>query len=180
MKAFKIIPPSSWTTSKWSGGTTSELLILPKDASFKKENYNLRISIATIEVEESTFTALPGVNRILTILNGELELIHEGHHTTTLKQYEQDSFLGDWRTRSIGKVRDFNVMTKNCLAEVTVHYLSKDEAIELTANDFLFLAEGELTIEHQKMSKNYSILSLEEQKAVATKKSVAILVRTKK
>jgi len=180
MKASNIIPPSSWKISNWSGGTTSELLILPKESELKKGNYDLRISIATVEVEESTFTALPGVNRILTILNGELELIHEGRHSTVLKQYEQDYFLGDWKTRSIGKVRDFNVMTKNCLAEVTVHYLSKDEAIELTANDFLFLAEGKGQVENQEIGINSSILCKNEQKVVATEQSVAILVRTKK
>ncbi len=175
-----IIPSSSWKTTNWSGGTTSELLILPKEAEFKKGNYDLRISIATVEVEESTFTALPDVNRILTILNGELELIHEGHHSIVLKQYEQDSFLGDWNTRSIGKVRDFNVMTKDCHADVIVQHLSNNDSMNITPEDFLFLAEGELKNNNISLQVNDSFLSEEAMKFVAVKKSVAILVRLKK
>ena len=44
------------------------------------------------------------------IIEGELALKHEGHHSVNLKPFEQDSFSGEWITRSIGKVRDFNLM----------------------------------------------------------------------
>ena len=157
-----------------------QLVILPEDAEFKKGNYDLRISIATVEVEKSTFTPLPGVNRILTILNGELQLIHEGHHSTTLKQYQQDSFLGDWQTKSIGKVRDFNVMTRNYLAEVTIHHLSTDETIHLLSNDFFFLAEGKATINKQKIEANDSLLCEDTTVVSIIEQSVIIRVRIKK
>lgn len=44
------------------------------------------------------------------VLQGELYLSHEGHHSTALKEFQQDSFRGDWKTTSRGRVTDFNLM----------------------------------------------------------------------
>ena len=38
------------------------------------------------------------------IIDGELELEHEGHHNTKLSRFDKDRFSGDWTTRSYGKV----------------------------------------------------------------------------
>ena len=59
-------------TSAWRGGTTTQLAIFPKEAVYKKLDFFFRISTATINVEESTFTNLPNVNRVIMILKGEL------------------------------------------------------------------------------------------------------------
>jgi environmental stress-induced protein Ves len=59
--------------NNWSGGITTQLAIYPKDANYKKQNFQFRISTATVEIEESVFTKLPGVSRKLMILNGENE-----------------------------------------------------------------------------------------------------------
>ena len=48
---MKIIKTENWKTTKWSGGTTSEIFIYPENALFKKGNYEVRISIATVEHE---------------------------------------------------------------------------------------------------------------------------------
>jgi environmental stress-induced protein Ves len=40
-----------------------------------------------------------------------MTLTHEGHYSRELGAFEQDSFQGDWTTRSRGRVTDFNVMT---------------------------------------------------------------------
>lgn len=106
----EIIRNQDVKVANWSGGTTSELFIYPKIADFKKLNFSFRLSRATIEVEESNFTALPKVKRKLMLLDGELELIHEGEHSKSLKPFEFDVFSGDWNTKSIGKVTDFNLM----------------------------------------------------------------------
>ncbi len=180
VKPNNIILPSSWKTTRWSGGTTSELLILPVGSEFKKGDYDLRISIATVEIEESTFTPLPKVNRILTILDGEIELIHAGQHSVKLKQYEQDTFLGDWRTKSIGKVKDFNVMTKGCIAEVPVIHLTSDQSHTILTGDFLFVAEGNVSVKNQQITTNQSVFCQEKLEIKASEKSVIILVRLKK
>lgn len=108
---IEIIRKAEQKTINWSGGTTTELAIYPKDASYVKRNFKWRLSSAIVNAEESLFTSLPGFWRLIMIIDGEILLKHEGHHDIYLKPFEQDSFSGDWVTRSYGKVRDFNLMT---------------------------------------------------------------------
>jgi uncharacterized protein len=98
-------------TTRWSGGTTTQLAIYPPGASLAERNFLFRISTATVEAESSTFTKLPGVRRVLMILEGSLEVEHVGHYSKILSASETDSFPGNWETKSRGKVRDFNLMT---------------------------------------------------------------------
>ncbi|WP_051285120.1 HutD/Ves family protein [Aequorivita capsosiphonis] len=99
-------------TSQWSGGSTTQLYIFPATASYAALNFELRISKAKVEVEESTFTALPGIDRKLMILEGEINITHEEHYSKHLKPFDVDEFSGDWKTSAIGTCTDFNVMTK--------------------------------------------------------------------
>lgn len=108
--SMEIIRKAEQNTSMWSGGTTTQLAIFPKDAVYSERNFLWRISSAKVEVEESLFTHLPGIWRLIMVLEGELRLEHEGHHKAALVPFEQDSFSGDWTTRSFGKVTDFNLM----------------------------------------------------------------------
>ena len=63
---------------------------------------------------ESTFTKLEGIKRIISILEGKMELSHKNRYNITLMPYEIDRFIGDWDTSSKGKVKDFNLMLKDC------------------------------------------------------------------
>jgi len=108
---MKIIRKEDIKISDWSGGKTSELFIYPPKSNYKKLDFLFRLSKATIEVEESNFTPLPNVKRKLMVLEGELELVHEGHHSKRLKSLEFDTFFGDWKTKSIGVATDLNLMT---------------------------------------------------------------------
>lgn len=107
---IEIIRKQQHKTSKWSGGTTTELCIYPKDSLYVDRNFKWRLSSAKVEVEKSTFTSLPGISRIIMIIEGEILLKHKGHHNAMLKAFEQDSFSGEWTTTSFGKVTDFNLM----------------------------------------------------------------------
>lgn len=137
IKAFNL------NTNKWSGGTTTQLAIYPKNAEYKERNFQFRISTATVETEESTFTQLPGVSRILMILNGEIRIEHTDHHSKTLKKFEQDEFSGNWDTKSYGKATDFNVMTiGNTFGDIEAITLQKDEKYQFEKSknyDFLVL-----------------------------------------
>lgn len=108
---IKITRKSEHVTSLWSGGTTCQLAISPEDSSYKERNFDFRLSTASIETEESSFTRLPGISRTIMILEGELKLEHKKRHTKTLKKFDTDCFQGDWNTISFGKARDFNLMT---------------------------------------------------------------------
>lgn len=132
----ELIRKSQLVTSKWSGGTTTELLIFPPNAEYAKRNFKWRLSSAKVEDEESVFTNLPGISRIIMILKGKLLLQHEGHYSVELKHFEQDCFSGAWTTKSFGRVTDFNLMmAEGCSGNV--------EAIKIgTAKDLDLLLEG--------------------------------------
>lgn len=132
---IEIIPREKQNTGTWSGGTTTELAIYPADSAYKERNFLWRLSSAVVDIEESTFTNLPGIWRHIMILEGEMELRHEGHHDILLKPYDKDSFSGGWTTRSIGKARDFNLMlAEGCEGSINAVLVEKDKSIEIEAS----------------------------------------------
>ncbi|WBW99069.1 HutD/Ves family protein [Oceanirhabdus sp. W0125-5] len=110
---IEVIKKNDFKTSEWSGGTTTQLMIYPKDSLYSERNFKWRLSSAKVEVEESIFTNLPGIWRLIMVIEGELHLEHKGHHKAYLKPFQQDSFSGEYETRSFGKVTDFNLMMGN-------------------------------------------------------------------
>lgn len=129
--------PSSYKTTRWSGGTTTELYILPEGADYASRQFDLRISSATVEAEESTFTSLPGFQRILTPLEEPLEILHPDRQTQVLLQpYDLHAFSGGEGTKSWGQGRDFNVIYRPDLA-VQV-------SITKTGGSEVFLAPGDV------------------------------------
>lgn len=124
----KVIKKEQLKADKWSGGTTTQLAIYPEDSEYSKRNFMWRLSSAKVELEESNFTSLPGIDRIIMIIKGELKLEHEGHYRKRLMPFQQDTFKGDWKTRSYGKVTDFNLMTsKNCYGNVEALFFNSEE-----------------------------------------------------
>lgn len=138
-------------TTKWSGGETTELYIYPENAQYKTGNYLFRLSTATVEVEESTFTPLSGVDRTLMVLEGEMKLVHEGYHEALLVPLETDQFKGDWITRSEGKCVDFNLMCKEgTKGEVKGYSLSQGSNLNLDLTgqmNFIFVYSGMVQID---------------------------------
>lgn len=102
----------SYKTSQWMGGTTQELAISPATSSYLERNFVWRISSATIETEESTFSKLPDYDRVLMVLDGEVVLSYENQRVARLTALEQDRFDGGWSTKSFGKIKDFNLMVR--------------------------------------------------------------------
>lgn len=141
-----IHSPGNRTMINWASGTSTEIFIYPSDGSFVDRNFLFRISTATVEAEESTFTYFEGITRHLMILRGELELIHEGRCTKHLKPYDQDTFSGEWNTCSKGKVTDFNLMLKGgATGSLTHHSVIKGDATIFTADTdfyFVYIAAG--------------------------------------
>lgn len=126
---IEVIKNDKFIKSNWSGGTTTELMIYPKDSKYSMRNFLFRLSSAKVSLEESTFTNLPGIDRIIMIIDGEMTLFHEGHHSIKLKPFEQDSFKGEWTTKSKGRVTDFNLMmAKGCSGKLEVLSLEKSES----------------------------------------------------
>ena len=163
--SVKIVRRQELTSATWSGGTTTQLAIYPPHATYANRDFTWRISTATIEVEESTFTPLPNIHRILMILEGKLQLKHEGHYEKALLPFQQGSFMGDWNTNSKGKVVDFNLMmssSKGCkgfvnaievaaaeLKTVEVFMALGAEQWELYSEVFYFLSAVEVELPNQ-------------------------------
>jgi environmental stress-induced protein Ves len=109
-------------------------------------DFTFRISTATVEAEETTFSDFSSLTRILMILEGNITLIHEGRYTKQLKPFDQNTFDGSWSTKSKGKVRDFNVMFKENVDGNVVHFamnLGQSESFSLSGtHDFFFVQNG--------------------------------------
>ena len=101
-----------YITTRWSGGATTELLIRPRGTAYAQRAFLCRISSATVELDESTFTPLPDYDRLIATLEGEIDLIHDGGDSIHLRPYEVHAFDGGSATRSYGRCRDFNLMLR--------------------------------------------------------------------
>ena len=132
--SVEIIRKNDQSTSTWSGGTTTQLAIYPRTSDYKALNFKWRLSSARVDIEESTFTSLPGIYRHIMIIAGKMTIIHEGHHSISLKPFEQDSFSGGWTTKSIGRARDFNLMLdQGCKGYLEAMFVGKGADIAAAA-----------------------------------------------
>lgn len=75
--SVSIFTECDFKTSSWAGGITKQMYIYPKSSIYKKRNFYIRISTATVENGKSTFTNLKGYDRFLMILKGEISISHD-------------------------------------------------------------------------------------------------------
>ena len=68
--ALLHLTKSNYIISQWSGGTTTQLAIAPEGAVYADRDFLWRISSATVDLEESDFTALPDYVRLISVLDG--------------------------------------------------------------------------------------------------------------
>ncbi len=123
---IKIYKSEDFSPSRWTGGTTTQLAIFPQEADYLKRNFIWRLSTATCDLEETTFSKLPDYDRVLMVLKGDVVLAHQDVRVTRLGELEQDRFDGGFHTKSFGKITDYNLMT----AKGNKGYL---DVVELTA-----------------------------------------------
>jgi environmental stress-induced protein Ves len=153
---MKIVKKHNQPSSRWAGGTTTQLYIYPETATYENRDFEIRISTATVDVHESDFTPLPGINRVLMVLKGSLELTHAGQYAKKLHRFDKDSFSGDWSTHSKGRATDFNLMTKGSRkANIEGLELEEDDLIfsdDYSPNSFLayYVNKGKLNLDYNK------------------------------
>jgi environmental stress-induced protein Ves len=150
---FQIHSLNPSKTIAWANGTSTELFVFPPNGNFQTREFDYRISTATVEAEETNFSDFSGLTRILLVLQGKLTLIHEERYTKELATFEQDRFDGAWKTRSKGKVQDFNVMfTENYEAKVNHFSLSENDKREINLDSklhFYFVFNGQFHLNGQ-------------------------------
>lgn len=133
---IEIVKKAQYHTSEWSGGTTTELLIYPSDSKYSERSFKWRISSAKVEESESTFTHLPGITRHIMITENRIILEHQNKYQKILEPFEQDSFMGDWKTKSYGKATDFNLMlTYGFTGNLEAYFLEKEQRIDIIVNE---------------------------------------------
>lgn len=181
----------SFTTTKWSGGSTTKLFIYPSTSDYKALDFDFRLSSANIESEKSDFTRLPGVSRKIMVLDGEIEITHLNHYRKNLKKFDIDSFQGEWETTSFGQCTDFNLMTtghtsgdieailipKLGQAEINLNdrwnwlfiYAFNGLSIILADHNTYLLEKGDLFILEKSDEKKLSLYSLENSELILAK-----------
>ena len=112
---------ADYRVSTWSGGTTTELFIWPQGADYGKREFSFRVSSATVDLPESDFTPLPGVERYITPIIGGFTLTHPGKPGITMGPLDAPyRFSGGEETHCVGKATDFNLMCKGVAGEMRV------------------------------------------------------------
>lgn len=159
----------NFNTSLWQGGKTTELLILPKDSSYKERNFVARLSSATIETSSSEFTILDGIKRFITPITHPFLLESNIKKTFLLKPFEVYEFQGDEKTYSYGMSQDFNLMLKREKADGWMKTIEdKKEIIVDVENETLLwffspCASIDLKLnEYSKTMEAYSLLLIKD------------------
>lgn len=117
---INIIQEADYQISKWSGGLTKQIYIMPENADYAKRDFTMRISSATVEVQESDFTHLPDVKRYLTILSGNMELTINGKDPEVVTINKIIEFSGEDQVHCVGTATDLNLMLKGAKGRMYV------------------------------------------------------------
>lgn len=98
-------------------GTTTEIAVHPPTGSV--QSFDWRVSMATVG-EDGPFSAFPGVDRVMVVLEGELDLVSP-ERTERLGKHGLAAFPGERQITARlrgGPVRDLNVMVRRSASTV--------------------------------------------------------------
>jgi environmental stress-induced protein Ves len=134
------LPATPW---KNGGGATCEIACWPPGAGF--DDFLWRLSIATIAAD-GPFSRFPGVERVITLLEGEGVHLRGGHVDHRLERpLEPFAFSGDVAIDSAmlgGPSRDFNVMTRRGRLRATVRVLHGEAVLGAAPYGMLLAWQG--------------------------------------
>jgi uncharacterized protein len=108
----ELLRQENYKPTFWSGGMATELTTYPLNSDYASKNFLWRLGVAKIDIPESTFSSLPKVSRKFMVIEGKITLHHENKYKKLLNSFEQDDFMGDWKTKTYGKASVFNLMTR--------------------------------------------------------------------
>ncbi|QCB48631.1 HutD family protein [Hydrogenophaga sp. PAMC20947] len=138
--ALDQLPVTPW---KNGGGTTREILCLPPGASM--DNFDWRISIATIE-QSGPFSAFPGIDRVIMLLDGAGVRLRAGEINHCLDTSGQPfAFSGDLSLDCEllgGPSTDFNVMSRRNSLRAEVQVVTEARQIPPSAQGLLMATRG--------------------------------------
>lgn len=178
---MRILTPKQYKYEDWSGGTTTELLIYPFEATAEKKDFEIRISVATVDVEESDFTPFEGYKRTLTMLQGGHELSINGEEFDKVSRLKPVHFSGLAKVKSKGKATNFNVISRSDITHSVkvIHFANKEKLRVKAAKfnrAFYYVAEGAVKIDGQRLKKKDSFIMKDKSYVVADGNAVLIRV----
>lgn len=113
--------PEDYQTTRWSGGTTTQLFLYPQQGSYTVRDFRFRISSATVEQLDSDFTPLSGIERWITPVEGSFLLTHPDASPKQMGPLSAPyRFWGQQPTHCHGKARDFNLMLQDCKGNMEI------------------------------------------------------------
>ncbi len=139
----KLLKEDNYSISDWSGGKTRQLAIFPPQSIYADRDFIWRLSSATVDLDESDFTMLPDYNRVLMVLKGNVVLSYDDVKTVSLNELEQDSFDGASKTKSFGRITDFNLMVRK--GNEGILDVIRPESVATACADTLGSSKGRIT-----------------------------------
>ncbi|WP_416404707.1 HutD family protein [Arthrobacter sp. LFS091] len=144
---FADIRPEPWRNG---GGVTRELASHPKAASAQDGAWDWRVSIADV-AKAGEFSNFPGMERVITIIDGELLLLTVDGAEHPLEKYRPFRFSGEAAsaaTLPTGDIRDLNVIARTGAFKgyTSIVEISKKRAHPVFEGQLAVLLEGKATV----------------------------------
>ena len=144
---FAELKPEPWRNG---GGVTRELASHPKAASAQDGAWDWRVSIADVG-SAGDFSTFPGMERVITVIDGELLLLTVDGEEHPLEKYRPFRFSGEADSSSAlptGDIRDLNVIARagEFKGYTSIIELSKKRAHPVFEGQMAVLLEGKASV----------------------------------
>ncbi|SEE90115.1 hypothetical protein SAMN04489740_3009 [Arthrobacter alpinus] len=144
---MEIIRYASLKSTPWAngGGITRQIAAGPDT-----KNWDWRVSLAEVS-KAGPFSPLPGVDRIITVVEGDLIALTVDGVEQALETYRPFRFSGDSETSAAlptGVLKDLNLMTRRGAFKgyAAIIELSKKRPHPVFADQFAVLLQGSATV----------------------------------
>lgn len=149
---MEIIRFAELRSEPWrnGGGVTRELASHPKAASAQDGAWDWRVSIADVS-KAADFSAFPGMERVLTVIDGELLLLTVDGAEHPLEKYRPFRFSGESAAHGAlptGDIRNLNVITRTGSFKgfTSIIELSKKRAHPVFEGQLAVLLQGQAAV----------------------------------
>ena len=149
---MEIIRFAELRSEPWrnGGGVTRELASHPKAASAQDGAWDWRVSIADL-TKAGDFSGFPGMDRLLTVVDGELLLLTVDGAEHPLEKYRPFRFSGEAAAHGAlptGDIRNLNVITRagSFKGFTSIIELSKKRAHPVFEGQLAVLLQGQATV----------------------------------
>ncbi|MBG0740166.1 HutD family protein [Paeniglutamicibacter antarcticus] len=147
---MQVIRYSRLKPERWAnGGGVTRTVAAVKAAD--GDGWDWRISIAEVTTA-GPFSVMPGIERLITVIDGDLLLLEVDGGEHLLEKYRPFRFSGDAATNAAlptGNVMDLGVVARSgkFKAYTTVIELSKKRPHPVFADQYAVLLQGQATVE---------------------------------